>query len=477
MSLASEYQGYKGLPELVGLHKMEEAISKGLTVSESVSRLKRYHWTAKRLSLILINRITSMHIYELKMAFSLHAHLLAEHVEPFFNRVREMREPPYGMDETPHEGLDILLDEVQNAPTIEAVVLGVYQYIIPALVRGLEKHIADNNKLFDHPTYRICKLALSDIKEINEYGGKVIKSMILENDLKEYDTWTSLLESCLTSMGDLDGTKLKSDVILNKMFSSKPYQFEYIPKRDERFIDVYNMRVNAEAFLLDREIEPLPKTLMLYFKRMREIDVPEMMASILYETKGKPWNYYRDLIRQIWDEARHAMMGEVGFTSLDIDWKKIPFNITWSYLLNTKLSSKERHSILFFIEQGLMPAKTGKKYEWEVAVATANRLAELIQDYDWADEILHARIGREWIVPELGGQLEAMETGNKSWNQALFNMYEQFEKEGLTKHDNWWPEIYTDACKHWGIEPDPKILEYDASYRDKRADQNTVTLV
>ena len=234
------------------------------------------------------------------------------------------------------------------------------------------------------------------------------------------------------------------------------------------------MRVNAEAFLLDPQFDPLPKTLMLYFKRMREIDVPEMMASIIHETKDKPWTYYKDMIRQVWDEARHAMMGEVGFTSLDIDWKDIPFNITWSYLLNAKLTSKERHAILFFIEQGLMPAKTGKKYEWDVAVATANRLTELIQDYDWADEVLHARIGRDWIVPEIGGQQEAMEFGSSAWNNALKDKYDQFEGEGLTEHRNWWPDIYRQACTHWGITPDQRVLEYGINYRETRADRKTI---
>lgn len=474
MSIASAYTGYKGLPELVGLHKMEDAITKGLTVSESVNRLKRYHWTAKRLSLILIGRITSMPVYELKMAFSMHAHLLAEHVDPFFNRVREMREPPYGMDEAPHTTLDVLLNEIQNAPTTEALVLGIYQYIIPALVSGLEQHIADNNKLFDHPTYRICKLALSDIKEIEDYGQKVIKSLISADDLIIYHDWMCYLETSLNSIGGLDGTRSVSEVTLGKIFWNEAYVFDFIPQRDERFVDGYNMRVNAEAFLLDRDIDALPKTLMLYFKRMREINVPEMMASILHETKDKPWEYYREMIRQIWDEARHAMMGEVGFASLDIDWKKIPMDVTWCHILNTELSNKERHAVLFYIEQGLMPAKIGKKYEWEVAVATTNRLTELIQDYDWADEVLHARIGRDWIVPELGGQEQALDYGNKAWDRALSNRYDQFEKEGRTKHDNWWPEIYADACKHWGIEKDPEILNFDISYRESRPDQQKV---
>jgi len=62
------------------------------------------------------------------------------------------------------------------------------------------------------------------------------------------------------------------------------------------------------------------KTLMMYYKRLREIDVPEMMASILAETPDKPWAYTVDMTRQLWDEARHAMMGEVGFVRAGIDW-------------------------------------------------------------------------------------------------------------------------------------------------------------
>ena len=80
--------------------------------------------------------------------------------------------------------------------------------------------------------------------------------------------------------------------------------------------DLYNQGVNAEAFLYDPSYPPAPKALMMLYKRLREIDVPEMMASIIAETQGKPWGYYRDMTRQLWDEARHAMMGEVGFVAL-----------------------------------------------------------------------------------------------------------------------------------------------------------------
>ena len=106
--------------------------------------------------------------------------------------------------------------------------------------------------------------------------------------------------------------------------------------------------------------------------------------------------------RQLWDEARHAMMGEVGFVAQGIDWRTIPINFTWSRNLNTQISPLDRHAVLYFIEQGLMP-KTGKRFEYEVAKESGDPLAQLFQDYDWADEVLHSAIGRQWLVKAVGG--------------------------------------------------------------------------
>src|SRR6185312_8317131 len=305
------------------------------------------------------------------------------------------------------------------------------------------------------------------------YGDEAIKCLVDDEQRASLSGWLSLLDNALASAGDLDGSVTPIAKPADRHFSAVPYKYDPFPQRDERFQDCYNMGVNAEAMLFNPDVEPLPKTIMLYFKRMREIDVPEMMASILAETAGKPWEYYRDMTRQLWDEARHAMMGEIGFVSMGIDWTQIPLNFTWSLGLNTKLSPKDRHAVLFAIEQGLMPKKAGKEYEWRVAVATTNRLTALIQDYDWADEVLHARIGRDWIVPELGSQAEAQAYGNEVWSRVLVD-WSKWVDEGLTQHRNWWPEVYRTACEHWGISPDPELLAYNTTYETIRADLKQV---
>jgi hypothetical protein len=234
------------------------------------------------------------------------------------------------------------------------------------------------------------------------------------------------------------------------------------------------MAVNAEAFLYDPQFPARPKLLMLAYKRLREIDVPEMMASIIVETPGKSWGYSLDMTRQLWDEARLAMMGEVLFAALDIVWSAhVPIIFTWSLGLNTQLTPLERHAVLYFIEQGLMP-KHGKRYEWEIAQQTDLPLAATFQDYDLADEVLHARIGRQWYVSDMPSHTEAIRHGDRCWSKVLMG-WESWKDAGLTAHDNWWPALYHAACAARGWPVDPAVAAFDTSYAEQRADLKSVS--
>ncbi|MCG8652031.1 MAG: hypothetical protein MI861_19480, partial [Pirellulales bacterium] len=182
----------------------------------------------------------------------------------------------------------------------------------------------------------------------------------------------------------------------------------------------------------------------------------------------EPWEFHREMARQLWDEARHAMMGEVGFVAQGIDWRDIPINFTWSRNLNLQLDARQRHGVLFFIEQGLMP-KTGKRYEWEVAARSGDALSQLFQDFDWADEVLHAQIGRRWYVAQFASLNEALDYGDRCWSKVLSH-WRQYREQGLTEHRNWWPDIYRRACRMWGEQPDPAALAFEQTYEDCRAD-------
>jgi hypothetical protein len=453
---------------------MDEATKPGLSVEECVRRLKRYHYAFKRLHQIFTARITAEPIYELKMGFSLHAHLCAEHTSALRQRVGEMREPPLGLEAVPNPHLEVFFDEILGAPTTEELILGLYEKAVPALKTALERHLRDANALADHPTVRLCRFALLELGDMLKFGAQTTAALVDDTCRRRLADWLLLLDDSLAAAGGLDGIETPRPSAIRRHHSAHPYQYDRVPKRDERFSDPYNMGVNAEVFLYDQDFPPEPKTLMMFYKRLREVDVPEMMASIITETTGKPWAYYRDMTRQLWDEARHAMMGEVGFADLGIDWPtKVMINHTWSLCLNTQLKPIERHAVLYFIEQGLMP-RNGKRFEWEVGLASKNPLSALFQDYDWADEVLHARIGRDWYLKDFANPQEAIRYGDECWSRVLMN-WESWRQQGLTQHRNWWPDLYREACRRWGVEPDPQVLTYCTTYQTVRADLKELT--
>ncbi|HWY75439.1 MAG TPA: hypothetical protein VN281_07475, partial [Verrucomicrobiae bacterium] len=172
------YRSYRSVPSLAGICSMADAARPGLSVEECVTRLKRYHYAFKRLHQIFLARLTAEPIYELKMAFSLHAHLCAEHVTAFRKRVGEMREPPLGLEAIPHSALEIFFDEILAAPSTEELVLGIYGKAVPALRAALERHVADTNRLVDHPSVRLCRFALLEVADMEDFGTKAIAALI-----------------------------------------------------------------------------------------------------------------------------------------------------------------------------------------------------------------------------------------------------------------------------------------------------------
>jgi hypothetical protein len=473
MTATPSYTSHRGLPTLAGLASLADAARPGLSVEACVARLKRFHYAFQRLHQILTARITAEPIYELKTGFSHHAYLCAEHVQALRTRVGEMREPPLGLEEVPHEGLAVFFDEILAAPTTAALLMGVYKKALHALYMAVMLYHETSNQLTDAPSLRVLKFAFMELEEMLTFGGDCIDCLVDEAARAELAPWLARLDECLKAAGGLDGRLEAGLTVPARMYSAAPYVYDPVPRRDERFQDLYNQGVNAESFLYNPDFPARAKALMMLYKRLREIDVPEMMASIITETKGRPWEYYLAMSRQLWDEARHAMMGEVGFMALGVDWTRVRITHNWSLRLNTECTPLERHAVLYFIEQGLM-TRTGKRYEWEVAQESGVPLMATIQDFDWADEVLHAQMGREWYIPQIGDRKEALDYGDRCWSKILSN-WQAVCDQGLTRHENWWPPVYQQACRAWGVEPDAQALAFAETYEGQRADLKNVS--
>jgi bacterioferritin (cytochrome b1) len=436
-----------GIPPLAGICSYEEACKPGYSIDFNVSLLKRFYYMKTQLNLIYAAHLAHTPEWEVKCAISLHMWLEAEHAAALRKRVSEMREPPLHLDKVPDPKLESFMQELIRSTTTDELISGIYKIVKPEMIRSLKKHLQETNPLTDYPTRRLLLSILDEEEQMLAWGEQAVKALTQQGqasaDLKE---WQEHLQSLLQDAGGIFGDLIHSahNSPTTNRWNGDPYEMDATPQRDPRFVDPFNRSAEFDVYYKAESLEYDERTYALLYKRLREMDVPEWMGPIIYKTTGKPLDYYVDLSRQLWDEARHAMMGEVGLYAHGVPFYKYPIDINSSVALNAAFKPLEANLILWAIEQGLMNKKTGKGWEYEIAQKSDHELAALFQDYDWADEVLHTQIGRKWLLPEYGS-LENM----KAAAEPLWKVWGEATKENLplSNHDEWWSSFIQDIRK------------------------------
>lgn len=427
------------IPPLAGLASYAEAARPGMSVDQTVARMRHYNYVQRRLSELAAAFMNPTPEWEVKTALSLHMWLDVEHCQALRNRVAELRRPPLYLDNVPDARLATLMDEALRAVDTLELLTGVYAVIRPALLSAYAHHLAETNPIFDHPTCRLLRIAVQDQEQMIAWGKQAIAALTADDDARSRaQRWADHLEAYLRHAGGITGQEPIPTTAPPPPRATEPFVPNYEPQRDQPPSARHNYTQRYHSIYNDPTVDLDERLLALMFKRLHEIDVPEMMSSILLETHGKPWEYYRDMSRQLWDECRHALMGEIWFMSRGIDPHAYPNHAGWSLWMNLDLTALERHIVLYGIEQGLMDGSRGKRYEWQMAEQAGDPLALAIQDYDWADEVLHARIGRRWLIPESGDSRTVMERAAELGRRESSALT---ARTRLTPQIDWWPQF------------------------------------
>ena len=435
------------LPPFAGVTTCAGTRRDGLSVAAATAILHRLAYAKQRLAIAAAAFLPSMPEWEAKCALALHGWLDAEHAAQLYGRLAELREPSPGPADIPDEPMRAAFDELLAAPTTAARLTGIHAVARPHVRRMIDDYLAATNPLCDQPSVRVLRAVRSEEEQIREWGDAAVVALASEADAPD---WTRHL------------TTVFGGGAFVPRFSG-PYRCDVTPARDDRFAHIFDVSTPADVVYLDDGRPADERNAALMFKRLREMDVPEVIAGIVAERwaedrntgeGGRPWAYYASMLRQMWDEARHAMLGQALLESKGVAWTGLPVNVTFSWKLGQFCTPVERHILLYAIEQSLMPKDRGKPYEHRVAVESGDRLSALFHDYDWADEVLHVEIARRCLRPELpGGLREARERADALWARIT----DALERDPLPAADpaalgDWWPRF---AKQVIGREPSP----------------------
>lgn len=421
------------IPPLASICSYNEAARVGYSVERSVELLRRFAWVEKRIMDAALAWLNPIPEWAVKEALSLHVYLDAEHVKLLRDRVKEMRNPPPPMDVSPDDDLERFLSEIVWGQTTLERLAAIYHVVRPALRDAYQSYLAQSNPVADYPTCRILRILIAEQDGAIQWGQQAIEAL---GGTASAADWIGHLKQYLASAGGIMGDQVRAENVPASRSGGKEFIPDFFPQREAQITGRWNFVFPPHEVARTENATVKEKTLALMAKRNLELDVVEAMARMIVEAEKQPWEYYVDMTRQLWDEARHSMLGEIYFEQLGVDWRsEIPLHPGFAIRLNQHMSATEAHAVLYTIEQSLMPAKTGKRYEWETAGQAGDALAQYFQDIDWADEVLHAQIGRRWLVPGMERE-QVVELGRKKAIESETALV-QYADRG--EQVNWWP--------------------------------------
>jgi hypothetical protein len=419
------------IPPLAGLFGYAEAARPGMRVEESAIRLWRLAFAYRRLHAMSVDLLPRTPEWEVKCALGLRIWLDAEHAAALERRVNELRQPSVDAGRAPDPALAAVFDELAHVRDSGELLAAGDLVLRDALLGALRAYLDAANPLADHPSVRIVEAALRDEERRAAWSAAAAAALPCDPD------WPETVVALLAAAGGLLGDDERGDAPAGPLRAAAgPPPADRAVRRDERFADPYNQSGRIDEYYADEARPADERAYALAYKRLREMDVPEWMAPIIAEAGDQPFALTLALSRQLWDETRHAMMGEVALQRQGVPFHAFPIEIQGSMALNTRFTPREAHLMLWVIEQDLMAAATGKKREVEIAAAHGDPLLVLFQDYDWADEVLHARTGLRWVVSEYASRTEAEAAARDVWRR-----YDEVAAELARRSDQaeWWP--------------------------------------
>jgi hypothetical protein len=423
------------LRPLAGIARPDEAARIGYGVDRSAELLHRYLYLESQANRVMVAHLSRAPEWELKQALSLHQWQDAEHSLWLRDRVRSMRYPTPNLDRVPDARLAAFADELIRAADSLELTVGLYAVLKPALAAAYRRYLAETNPVIDHPTVRWLRFALQEEEEQIDWGQAAVDALAEDADARaRADAWADHLGASLAAAGGVAGDGSAPAGALPPARATGPLAIDRRPARDDRFGLVMHFRGTGPP----PDADAHEMNAWTVYKLLTEMHAPEMLATYSYDQADRPWEFYRDVGRHLWDECRHSMMGQLAFERRGLDWTAVAHDTGFALFCATLLTPLERYAFLVTIEQGLM-APTGKSTQYGWAVEAGDAFSRQCNDFDWADEVLHVQIGRRWLRDQFPSTKELLALGG-----AVRERYRAWvqERMGEAAAPDWWEDWY-----------------------------------
>ncbi|WP_248926200.1 hypothetical protein [Paenibacillus hamazuiensis] len=378
---------------------IEEWDKIGMSVAESAGRLQRIAYLDRQLAMIEAGHMIARAEYEIKGALGRILWQDSVHCDQLRERCRQLRMSSVAFDKCPDPLLEQLTQLVLESGSALLLLGALFEVVKPAQLKAIEDYMQRAQPIVDEPTIALLRHQRLDREAQIEWGIAALaelKQGATEEELRQLARWTAHLQDLVQAAGEVTGAgpRREPDSLLAVVTS--PFQVPKSSPRDSRFTT--SVRKFAGMTFEDSDAGRFEAMLL---HRYYEMTTAEALAYIYFTAEDKPWAFYCDVARHIWDETRHSWFGEAALRARGRDVYAIPSWIGFYEMCRNVFDDIDEAytHLTIAIEKAAMKYPPGKREEWEFCRDTVKEpLMTTFQDFDWADEVVHAGFGQKWII-------------------------------------------------------------------------------
>lgn len=308
------------------------------------------------------------------------------------------------------------MTEALKSSTTMELLFALFRIIKPALLVAVKSYMNEAQPLVDEPSIHMLRHQLIDRERQLEWGEAAIAELskgLSEENIRETERWAAYLDHLLNRAGRVDGTGEREEPNLSFVVEREEF---ILPARSTRDIRFRKATLKFEGMNLEESEQGRLRTML--YHRFFEMSPAEGIARVHFLSENKPWAFYYDTARHLWDEVRHSWFGEAALRVKGEDIYVSPNWVGWHDMAADIFNLEETYTHLTIaIEKAGMKYPPGKREEWEFCRdIVRDPLMTTFQDFDWADEVTHAGYGQKWVVDSIyGGDVrKAMEEADET---------------------------------------------------------------
>jgi hypothetical protein len=257
-----------------------------------------------------------------------------------------------------------------------------------AVLNALEVYLLECDPVYDAPTIYELKGIIPELREQIEWANRVLLESRLDTKIADrVGRWRSYVRVLLSSIGGVFGEEGKPSAPLPESPAANPMQ-----PAPETFLGDPRMNY-MDHFPLDRSEDPVHLTLReIVYHNATEWQVIDQLCCLFFGSRGMPLEFYLDLSRHTWDEARHSLMGMRRLRQMGFD----PFrDFKWPYFPKRTASPADWFGQLTMVGEAC--SFTRKRGSIEPFYRFGDPLSAQQSEIDCVDERLHVNFGSKWL--------------------------------------------------------------------------------